>query len=295
MTFVRHYDAATAPRGAFRHLLPIVGYPALVWRNRYMLQNFLRRDLMARAHGSYLGVGWMLLQPLFQFAVYYLIFGLLFGGGRVEGQAGDEFFAFYLFSGVIVFYSILEATNQGCVIIVDNGNLVKKVAFPSEVLLVHVALVSLVIYLVGAVVCLVAGLIAGAMHPGWTLLALPLVLVVQFMMTLGLGMFLANINVFIRDVAQLWRIFTMAWMFLSPVFWRPQLMHDQLPQWADLIFLVNPAYPLIQAHRIALGVADPHLGGFWTNLGASALWATGLLLLGYSLFMSRKHKFADMI
>jgi ABC-type polysaccharide/polyol phosphate export permease len=295
MTFVRHYDAATAPRGAFRHLLPIVGYPALVWRNRYMLQNFLRRDLMARAHGSYLGLGWMLLQPLFQFAVYYLIFGLLFGGGRVEGQAGDEFFAFYLFSGVIVFYAILEATNQSCVIIVDNGNLVKKVAFPSEVLLVHVALVSLVIYLVGATVCLVAGMIVGAMHPGWLLLALPLVLVVQFMMTLGVGMFLANINVFIRDVAQLWRIFTMAWMFLSPVFWRPQLMHDQLPQWADVIFLVNPAYPLIQAHRIALGVQDPHLGDFWTNLGASALWAVGLLLLGYSLFMSRKHKFADMI
>jgi lipopolysaccharide transport system permease protein len=296
MTLVRHYDAATAPRGALRHVLPLLGYPALVWHNRYMLQNFLRRDLMARVHGSFLGLYWILLQPLFQFAVYYAVFGLLYGGGRPGAGAGPGF-ALYLFSGVIVFHALVEATIQSCSIIVDNGNLVKKVAFPSEVLLIHVALVSMVLYLVGAVVCLATGLAFGVLEPGFYLLGMPLALLVQFVMTLGIGLFLANVYVFVRDVAQVWRITTMAWMFVSPVFWEPQLLLDQFPDSIvpDLVFNLNPAYPLIQAHRIVLGVAGEPTSTFWGHLGVAALWAVGFLLLGYSVFMSSKHKFADLV
>ncbi|MBX3462900.1 MAG: ABC transporter permease [Planctomycetes bacterium] len=303
MTLVRNYDAATAPRGFLRHLLPLAGYPAQMWRNRFMVQNFLRRDLLGRFHGSFLGVYWLLAQPLFQFAVYYFVFGLLFGNWKM-GQAPDPHFAIYLFSGVIAFHALVESTSQSCSIVVDNGNLVKKVAFPSEVLLVHVSVVSLVIYLVGAVVVVVAGLLTGVLQPGPLLLALPLVLLVQGVMTLGLGLLLSSLNVFIRDIAQLWRIATMAWMFVSPVFWEPALMQGKFPAWVTgVMFGVNPAFPLLQAHRAALGITGAiegstsgvPIGDFWPNLGAASLWAVGFLVVGYGVFMSRKHKFADLI
>jgi ABC-type polysaccharide/polyol phosphate export permease len=291
MTLIRHYDAAASPKGWLRHLTPILGYPALVWQNRFMMQNFLRRDLMGRVHGSFLGFWWILLHPLFLFALYYVVFGVFF---RTGGDPRE--FAIYLFSGIIVFHSLVEATTQCSQIVVDNGNLVKKVAFPSEVLPIHVALVSQVLYGVGASVCLVAGMLLGVLQPGWTLLGLPLLLLLQFLLTVGIGLFLANAYVFVRDTAQIWRIVAMAWQFLSPVFWTPDLIHDRLPSWGvTLLQLSNPAYSLIMAHRLALGGQNPLLGDFWTHLGIVAVWSVAFLLLGYGMFISSKHKYADVI
>jgi ABC-type polysaccharide/polyol phosphate export permease len=284
MTIVRTYDTATANRGPLRHLASMLRYPALVWEHRYMVQNFLRRDVLGRVNGSALGVGWLLLQPMFQFAVYFVVFGLLFGGRSASGEATARF-ALYLFSGVIVWQAFAEATTVSCSMIVDNGNLVKKVAFPSEALFVHVGAVALLVYLLGAVICLATGLVTGVASVGWPLLGLPVVVLVQFLFTLGLGMLLAN-------------AFVSAWMFLSPVFWEPDLLrsNDKLPP--GLVALVmdwNPMYPLLMAHRIALGGDEAALGGFWPQVGSAALWAVGAFVVGYTVFMSRKHKYADLI
>jgi len=297
MSFVRTYDAATDNRGVLHHVATMFRYPTLVWHHRYMVVNFLRRDLMSRVNGSALGAGWLLLQPLFLFAVYYVVFGMLFGGRNVTGEASAQF-AIYLFSGVIAWQAFADATTTASSMIVDNGNLVKKVAFPSEALFAHVGLVALVVYLLGALVCVATALIVGVGDVGWGLLTLPLVLIVQFVFALGLGMLLANAYVFVRDVGQLWRIFVSAWNFLSPVFWEPRLLldNDLLPQGVvALIMDWNPMYPLLMAHRLALGGDAPFLGEFWSQLGRAAAWAVGAFVLGYGIFMSRKHKYADLI
>ena len=79
MVLVRTYDTAAQKRGPLRHFLPLFGYPGVVWRNRYMVHNFFRRELMSRFHGSFLGAWWMLVQPVFLFFIYFLIFGVLVG------------------------------------------------------------------------------------------------------------------------------------------------------------------------------------------------------------------------
>jgi lipopolysaccharide transport system permease protein len=295
MVLVRTYDSSFNNRGALSYLPSLLTFPALVWANRYMVQNFLRRDLLSRVNGSVLGVGWLLLHPMFLFAVYFLVFGVFFNPRTGEGP--DMEFALYLFSGVMVFHAITEATSVACTIIVDNGNLVKKVAFPSEVLMVHVSVVSLVIYLVGALVAFIAALVTGIGQPDLTLAALPLVLLVQFVFTLGLGMLLANTYVFLRDIAQVWRLVAMAWMFLSPVFLRPaDLAGKMSPTTVYWLEAANPAWALIQAHRLCLfGPVDASLGSFWPQLGIASTWALGFLVVGYLFFVSRKHKYSDLI
>ena len=296
MSSARTFDAADQKQGIFRNLQALADYPSAILHNRYMVQNFFRRELMGRFHGSFLGAWWMLVQPLFMFAVYYLVFGMLFdrGGGK------NAEYALYLFSGVIMFHALVEATSTCCNIIVSNNNLVKKVAFPSEVLPVHVAMISVVIYLVGAVVCIAVGLITGVFAPGLTILALPLVLVIQFVMVIGIGLLLANANVFVRDVGQMWRIFSMAWMFLSPVFWTPDMLFKTMGPDSIIPSIMmngNPAYPIIMAQRIALAGEIPGKGmfDFWGNLGVAAIWALAFLIIGFTTFVANKHKHADIV
>lgn len=295
--YIQQYSAEDAPKGVLRHVLPVVRYPGVILEHRWLIANFFRRELLGRFRGSALGIVWVLVQPLFLFAIYYTVFGVLLGPYRL-GDPASASFAIFLFSGIIAFNALLEGTTRSCTAVVDNGNLVKKVAFPSELLPVPIILVALTVYLVAAVICIVAGSALGVVQPGPLLLALPLVLAVQFVMTVGIGLLLATFHVFARDTGHLWGVLGTAWFFLTPVFWPPEIVMEKLALSSTAPLALNPAYPLLQCHRLALGVVDEEsflLGSFWPQLGAAALWATIFLLLGYSLFMSRRHKFADLV
>ena len=292
---IQTYSAEDAPRGVLRHLLPVFGYPSVIVRYRWLIAHFFRRELLGRFRGSALGIFWVLVQPLFLFAIYFMVFGLLFGNWKL-GQPPDVRFAIYLFSGIVAFNAMTEGTSRACTVVVDNGNLVKKVAFPSQLLPLPVILVALMVYLVATVICVVAGMAFGVIQPGILILALPLVLLVQLLLTLGIGLLLATFQVFARDTSHLWGILAMAWFFLSPVFWPITMMRDKFGELAT-IFTYNPAYPLLQCHRLALGIRDDAgtLGSFWPQLGVTALWAVFFLMLGFGVFMSRRHKFADLV
>ncbi|GDY02581.1 transport permease protein [Planctomycetota bacterium] len=296
----RSYSAEDADQGVLQHLLPVLGFPKTIWEHRYLVQNFFRRELLGRFRGSVLGLLWVLIHPMFLFAIYYFVFGYLFGRPGT-GTAPSPEYALYMFSGVIVFASLTEGLGRACTCITDNGNLVKKVAFPSELLPVPVILVAMVVYLVGALVCVGVGLWFGLLTPGLELLLLPVVLVLQFMLSLGLGLLLANGNVFARDTSQLWSIIASAWMFLTPVFWVPKQLIENVP-WLEQMLAFNPAYPLVQAHRLCLGAHPSTLNGVAVDYGNlsdhllnAAVWAVLFLVVGYAVFTSRKHKYADLV
>ncbi|GAB4144223.1 MAG: ABC transporter permease [Planctomycetota bacterium] len=298
---IRSYSAETASHGFLSNVPHVVGYPALIWRHRYFLQNFFRRELLGRFRGSALGVLWVLIQPIFQFTVYYLVFGYLFGHVRT-GTAPSADFALYLFTGMIAFNALNEGCMRSCFCILENSNLVKKVAFPSELLPLPSIFVSLVVYAVGALVAVAIGFGKGVLHPDWTLLLLPVVLAVQLVFSAGIGLLLANLNVFARDVGQLWGIIGMAWMFLTPIFWFPHQVEANLGPFLQTILRWNPAYPIVQSHRIVLGMRDRDIDGVAIRFGdlghhllVASVWAAVMICVGYGLFRSRKHHFADLV
>lgn len=290
---VREYSAEHARTGWARHVAGLLGYPQLAWRYRGLLFNFCRRQLTGRFRGSFLGTFWVLIHPIFLFGVYYVVFGKLFGSIRAGGSGTP--FALYLFAGVVVWNEFQEATAGACNTVTGNGNLVKKVMFPCELLPLPLIAVSIVVYLVGCAVLLISGLATGTLQPGLLMLAWPLVLVVQSVFTLGFSLFLANLNVFLRDTSHLYGIVRQAWFFGSPIFWSIDLIETQLGPSAATVFKLNPMYPFLVVHRQVLGVTSPVPEPFWSNLGLAAVWAVVAMVIGYGLFAANKHKFADLV
>ncbi len=307
-SIVHHYSAETAPRGVLRHALWSYRYPSLVADSRILVWHFARRALLGRFRGSAGGLLWVLVQPVFQFLVYFFVFGYLFGGKGEGGASPSVMFAVYLFAGVLLFGTIQESANQGLTAIVGNANLVKRVAFPCELLPLTPVLVAVAVYVVACGILLLFGGLTGVSALGWPMLAWPLLIVCLLVFCLGLGLILATVNVFVRDVSQLWPILSLAWFFGSPVFWPASQVRPFLEKIApdnpyDLLFL-NPAYPLLAGQRLVFGVgADldpamragyiPHSLG--TVLAVGAGWAVLTFVIGYGLFMSRKHKFSDLV
>ena len=290
----------------FKHILPIFGYPAVIAQNTTLLANFFRRDLLGRFRGSFLGLFWVLLQPMFLFAIYYFVFGYLFAARGTDRPKVE--FALYLFAGIIAYNSFSESTIRACNVIIENGNLIKKVAFPCELLPIPAILVSVIVYLVGAIVFLTVGFAQGQIEVSSAMLALPVVLVVHVAMCLGFGLLLGCLQVLVRDTSHLYTILTQAWFFLSPVFWPHRMLERKLEEFipgSSWVLELNPLYALIQAHRLALGFSSSHpemcyisgtaLPSVWYHVGCAALWASFFLVLGYSFFTSRKSKFADLV
>ncbi|MGE0141924.1 MAG: ABC transporter permease [Planctomycetota bacterium] len=287
------YSAESSPRSSLHHLLRVYRLPGLLRRHRVMLKHFVGRELRGRFADNLLGPLWVLLHPVFLFAVYFLVFTQI---QRTGAGADSVWFACYLFSGLICFHFITQSTAQAMNAIVANGNIVKKVKFPCEVLPIVPALVEIAVFGLGLVIVAIVGFASGRASLDPALFALPWFLLVLITFAVGIGMLLANLIVFVRDVAPLYGLITTAWFFLSPNFWTPNFFGTETLIGKALQF--NPTYHLLLAERQVLGLAREDAGFTGSvvgNLGIASAWAALFLALGYGGFMAHKHKYADLV
>lgn len=291
-----HFSAETSPRGFLYHAARAFALPAQAWRHTVLFRHFFGREFESRFQGTALGPFWVLVQPLFLFVVYFAVFGLGFRGALSGAEM--VFFAVYLFSGIVCFHALIAGTTQAMNAIVGNSSLVKKVAFPCELLPLVAPAVETSVLLVGLALAIGVGAAVGVASPGLELLALPLFLIVLLAIGTGLGLLLANLNVFVRDVRQLYTIVTTPWLFLSPNFWMPKDFFDPGSPIETVAMIVNPAYCPLLAVRQIIGLDPARIGihtSLATNLGVGAAWGVVLLVVGYGSFMTHKHKYADLV
>jgi len=187
-------------RDALRLPIVLIGHRELLW-------SFVRRELKARIEGSMLGRLWPIIQPALLFAIYYLVFAQILKIGFSDDLAphGPEQVGwrstFYLITGILPWTLTAESLTQGSGVVLENANLIKKIAFPSELLPVYRVLVFHVYFAMGFLILLGLELIINGGLPV-TLLWVPAVAFVHFMLVTGLTMFLSAANIFVRDVAQ---------------------------------------------------------------------------------------------
>lgn len=261
---------------------------ASLWRNRALIMQMTKREVLGRYRGSVMGLLWSLLNPVFMLAVYTLVFSVVFQARWATG--GEETktqFAVVLFVGMIVHGLFAEVLNRAPGLIVSNVNYVKKVVFPLEVLPVVAMGASLFHSAMSIGVLLAAfAFFNGFLY--WTVLFVPLVLLPLVMFTLGVAWILASLGVFLRDVGQTMGMLTTALLFLSPVFYPVSALPEQLQGWVKL----NPLTPIIEEGRKTLVFGQspdwPSLIGY---LAAGSLVAW----VGYWWFQKTRKGFADVV
>ena len=258
------------------------------WRNRQLIVQMTKREVVGRYKGSALGLVWSFLNPVFMLAVYTFVFSVVFKARwGVGGEESKTQFAVVLFVGMIVHGLFAEVLNRAPGLILGNVNYVKKVVFPLEILPVISMGAALFHSLISLGVLLIAfALFNGYLH--WTAVFTPLVVLPLVILTLGLAWMLASLGVFLRDVGQTIGIITMVMMFIAPVFYPITALPEEMRPW----IMANPLTFIIeQAQEVLIWGRLPN----WTGLGIYTLVATAVAWAGYAWFQKTRKGFADVL
>ncbi|MGE0887726.1 MAG: ABC transporter permease [Blastocatellales bacterium] len=258
----------------------------LIREHSGLIRSMVRRDLTSRYKGSVMGLGWTILTPAVQIVIFTVIFSGIFGA-RFGNDGGHLSFAVYLFCGMLPWIAFSDGVLRSTTSMTDNVNLVRRVIFPLEALPVNLAFSALAQQLIGTVVLLLAALLLQrTLHA--TALIMPLLLIPQLLMTIGLGWLMASLGVFIRDMAQINQLALQACMYLTPILYPENLIPPNFRWLVDL----NPFAPLIRSYRrVLLEGRMPD----WRGLGLTMIFTLVCFGFGYWWFERTKKAFADVL
>jgi lipopolysaccharide transport system permease protein len=244
----------------------------------------VRREFDARYRHSLLGASWAVLQPLAMIVIYTVVFSRVMHS-RLPGVSGDFAYSIYLCAGVLTWGLFAEITGRAQNVFLEQANLLKKVSFPRLCLPV-IVVASAVVNFVIIFGLFTAFLILVGAFPGWAFVALLPVLAVEVLLAVGLGVTLGVLNVFFRDVGPFYAVVLQFWFWLTPIVYPASI----LPQWVQPWMCWNPMAQLVGAYqRILVEGAWPE----WKGVGAVALLAIVLCLLGWRLFRVHAGEMVD--
>ena len=265
-----------------RYLNPLVNTRAIVEalgllrRALRLSLNMTTRDLTLRHAGGIGGLLWVIVHPLFLTCLYVFIFAVVFKqkiGGTRELPLD---YTTYILSGLIPWLSLQSALQASTMSVAGNAALVKQFTFPIEALVLKDVLASLVIWLVGVPVIVVYVLLTqGALFVSYALL--PVALVLQLLLSIGLAFALSASTVFFRDLKELITIFSTAGMFLLPIVYLP----DWIPALFRPIVYANPFSYLIWVYQDILYFGRMEHPVAWL---VSALIAVVAFAAGFRVF-----------
>lgn len=258
------------------------------WRNRQLIWQLTRREVIGRYRGSLMGLAWSFLTPLLMLVVYTFVFSVVFKARwNINVEESKTDFAIILFTGMIVFSLFAEIVNRAPGLIVSNTNYVKKVVFPLEILS-WVTLGSVLFHSLVSLVVLLFVQIALNHSLPWTIIFFPLVLLPLIFASLGVAWFLAALGVFVRDIGQITGVFTTVLMFLSAVFYPL----SALPARYQSLLMLNPLVLIINESRKVLIFGNlPD----WFSLGIALLVGFVIAAAGFWWFQKTRKGFADVL
>ncbi len=247
-----------------------------------LLVLLVQRDLKLKYRRSFLGYLWSILTPLLSMVVMAIVFTRMFPRSR------EINFPLYLICGNILFSFMRDSSNQALNSVIGSAALLKKTYVPKYIFTLS-KVTSCMVNFVLSLGALLIVMIATGEPFRWSNLLIVVPILELYVFCVGLGLFLAAGTVFFRDIKNIWSVVTLAWMYLTPIFW---FLSENMGTLGIIIRRVNPMYMYIQQFRFLImqyaSSFDPPCG---VLMWRGALVAVLMLIVGLFTFNKTENKF----
>jgi len=249
-----------------------------LWAYRGFISGSVKREFQAKYSNSLLGATWTVINPLAMIVVYTVVFSQIMRA-KVPGVDSQFAYSIYLCAGILTWAFFAETVSRAQNVFLENANLLKKISFPRlclpVIVVTNASLNFAIIFGLFTVFMIFSGSFPGAAY-----LAMFPVLLIQILFSVGLGITLGVLNVFFRDVGQLFGVVLQFWFWLTPVVYPISI----LPEYVRDALRYNPMTNIITAYqKILVNGQMPD----WSSLWPVTLVAFMLCFCGMYLF--RKH------
>jgi lipopolysaccharide transport system permease protein len=240
-----------------------------MWKTRGILFNFAMTDLKIRYKNSVLGVLWSILEPLLMLAVLFFVFSTMF-------KFEIENFPIYLLSGIITYNFFKNGTTIALSSLSNRSSLITQIYFPRSIPAISSTFTASIMLIVELAV-LACFMVYFQFTPSLTILYLVPIYVLAFVLVLGIALGLSVLNVKFRDIEFIWGIILHAGFFLTPIFYR----FDMLPEYVQNILQLSPVVQIVEmVHHVTLYGTLPSLNSVLYSVGS----IFAILGIGYLIF-----------
>lgn len=246
------------------------------WKYHYLLYELVKKGIKLKYRRSYLGIIWSLLEPILTTTVLTIIFGTLFGND-------SKTFPMYILTGRLLYSYFSSSTKGALKSIRQHSGMIKKVYVPKYLYPLSSILYNYAIFFISLIVLVLLGFYCGV-FPTLRWFAIFLPLLILLVLSFGVGMILATVGVFFRDMEYLWEVALMLIMYSCAIFYYPQRLLKSGYSW---VLTVNPLYAIIENARAIL-FGDPIN---WMSMLYAAIFSLVCLLIGLIVFRHNQDKF----
>lgn len=249
-----------------------------LFQYREFLSTSIRKEIRGKYKKSFLGILWSFLNPLLMLMVYAIIFPIIL-------KSSEKNYVMFLMTALIPWTFFTTVVTQGASTIVANGNILKKVYFPREILPISTVTSGLVNFLISCIIIFIFLIFTGIGFSKYILL-LPFIILIEYLLLLGIVFILSSVTVYLRDLEHIIGVVIQALFYGTPIVYSLSAIPSKF-MW---VFKLNPMAYIIQGYRDVLYYQTmPNLQGLFLILAFSL----GLVIVGYQIFSYLQKNFAE--
>lgn len=275
-----------------------------IYKYRYLLYQFVLRDLKVRYKNSALGFLWSLFNPLLQVATITIVVKYIM---RVDIPN----YSAYLLVAFLPWQYVLNGLLDSSDVLIHNRDMIKKVPFPREILPLSCVASNLIHFLLAMIIFVVYVLVYWIFFHGSpvmvTFIMFPVLVIMQTILVAGIALFVCSVNAFFEDTKYILQALLNIGFYLTPIMYPVELVQNKLPenmQWLFKLYMLNPFASLMDAYRkLLLPPFEGHVAGSmvtslpfsWSNFALCCFICVAVGILGYMYFIKKKDYFAERL